>query len=110
MLEKGLRGFSLSEVDEALMMSPRTSKPTRLTGRITRILKSFNQHHELGNQIPLGEAGANPFTTQAPAYLTHVQVDKAISPLSPEQVQALNNYLEQLPCTWSRNTDARQLP
>ncbi|PPQ99689.1 hypothetical protein CVT26_009115 [Gymnopilus dilepis] len=106
MLEKGLRGFS--EVDEAPDDEPEDVEAYGIDWEDYEDPQIL-QHHELGNQIPLGEAGTNPFTTQAPTYFTHVQVDEATSPLSPEQVQALNDYLEQLPCTWSRNMDDRRL-
>ena len=68
----------------------------------------IQQHHNAENQAP-AYVDNNPFTTQTPTHLNHVEVEVPNSPYAPKQLSYLQNELRSLPFFGSRSMDDYRL-
>jgi hypothetical protein len=66
---------------------------------------NIRSHHNAYNNIPDESGSANPFLSENPDEMSHVEVPITPCPLSSVNVDQLNNYLQQLPCYHSQNFD-----
>ena len=100
MLEQGVRGFdlgdSIEDVESYGIDWNDFDDP------------QIRTHHVAENPDP-SYADNNPFLSQLPTHLNHVEVSIPDAPLSMEQIALLRNYLESLPFYNSRNMDDYRL-
>lgn len=104
MLEKGIRGFDDdAEPQDEELEDPASYGVDWEAIDDPRVLA----HHSLHNQPD--ELGNNPFVSQRPQHFSDVTVPEVDSPLSPEQLNHLSEYLRSSPSFQSRSMDSRRL-
>lgn len=101
MLENGFRGFEAADEEVADAESYGIDWDDYEDPQI-------QAHHHSENPIP-AHANHNPFVTQMPTHLNHVEVEIPNCPLNDAQLGYLQQELQALPFSGSRNMDDYRL-
>jgi hypothetical protein len=105
MLEKGVRGFD----DEMPGYEDEETEDPASYGIDWEAIDDPRvlAHHSFHNQPD--ELGDNPFMTQRPQHFSEVNVPQADSPLSPQQLDHLSEYIHSSQLFQSRSMESRRL-
>jgi hypothetical protein len=110
MIQNGMRG--LEEVDESSIDDIGDIESYGIDWvdyQDNTIITHHDTHNRPDLADPIDPTLINPFCTHRPQHLSHVKVEQPNCPLSPEQLQQLDNQLEQLPCYHTNDMDSRRL-
>ncbi|KAI0309099.1 hypothetical protein OF83DRAFT_1072555 [Amylostereum chailletii] len=67
----------------------------------------INRHHQEAARAEGDDDGENPFQTQVPEWMSHIEVPDIRSPLSPDQIVLLDTYLQTLSQSSSQDMVSR---
>ncbi|KAI9066202.1 hypothetical protein FKP32DRAFT_1566373 [Trametes sanguinea] len=102
MAEHGQRGILPSNLDDQALSNAMDYADYGIDWEEMEI-HQIRQHYDLHN--PGDGAHANPFLTEHPVRLSHVEVPTYQSPLTSQQIIELDSWLENLPCISCRNIE-----